>query len=135
MSIELLEKEEIRKRKWIILKYLLRRRFYKTKVLLLLKKNCERTHRIWTKPRTTLWWDSIVKEHFTVSDWIENFRMSKEVFIEICNLLRTDLAPKQNTISLREPLSVEKQIAICIYKFASCAEYRVIANNFGVSKH
>ncbi|XP_037960503.1 protein ANTAGONIST OF LIKE HETEROCHROMATIN PROTEIN 1-like [Teleopsis dalmanni] len=42
------------------------------------------------------------------------------------------MAPAENTFV--EGLSVEKKIAIAVYKLASCAEYRVIAKGFEVSK-
>uniref|UniRef100_A0A3B3BNY6 DDE Tnp4 domain-containing protein n=1 Tax=Oryzias melastigma TaxID=30732 RepID=A0A3B3BNY6_ORYME len=34
----------------------------------------------------------------------------------------------------RQPVAVKKRIAIAIYKLAACAEYRVVAETFGVSK-
>jgi len=35
---------------------------------------------------------------------------------------------------LTVPVPLEKQVAICAYKLATCAEYRVIGNVFGVHK-
>lgn len=90
--------------------------------------------RIWSKVRKTDWWFNVVLENFDNKDWIENFRMTKETFLKVCDLVRTDLKPKQNLLLPRIPLSVEKQVAIAIYKLASCGEYRVIGNTFGVHK-
>lgn len=42
---------------------------------------------IWCKPRSTKWWNNIVMGSFTPQDWLENFRMSKETFLFICNEL------------------------------------------------
>ncbi|XP_037930720.1 protein ALP1-like [Teleopsis dalmanni] len=50
----------------------------------------------------------------------------------LVDLLKDKMAPAENTFV--EGLSVEKKIAIAVYKLASCAEYRVIAKGFGVSK-
>ncbi|KMQ84770.1 nuclease harbi1-like protein, partial [Lasius niger] len=37
-------------------------------------------------------------------------------------------------LKAREPVSVKKQLAIALYKVASCSEYRVVGNVFGVHK-
>jgi hypothetical protein len=60
--------------------------------------------------------------------------MFKDSFLELCNHLRAELEPKQQVLKSRDALSVEKQIAIALYKLASCAEYRVIGNVMGVHK-
>lgn len=83
----------------------------------------------WVKQRSSDWWNRIVQKHFTEEDWLSNFRMTSNTFKYICNRLRPHLLPKENYV--RQPL---KKVAIAIYKFASCAEYRVIANQFGTNK-
>lgn len=35
---------------------------------------------------------------------------------------------------VRAPISIDKKIAMTIYKLASCCEYRVLGNAFGVHK-
>lgn len=35
---------------------------------------------------------------------------------------------------IREAVPVDKQVAITVYKLASCCEYRVVGNAFGVHK-
>lgn len=71
-------------------------------------------------------------------DWKDNFRMSKTTMDIICSKLRSELASKGNILNKRwkrkEELSVEKKVAIAIYYLASCCEYRVVANQFGVHK-
>jgi len=37
-------------------------------------------------------------------------------------------------LKAREPVSIKKQVAISLYKLASCSEYRVAGNVFGVHK-
>lgn len=64
----------------------------------------------------------------------EAFRVSKALFNTICNALREKLEPQFNFLSTKVPTSVEKQVAICLYKLASCCEYRVVGNVFGVHK-
>ncbi|XP_011690000.1 PREDICTED: uncharacterized protein LOC105451331 [Wasmannia auropunctata] len=90
--------------------------------------------RIWTKIRSNDFWQRIVGEHFTPTEWLATFRMSKETFITLCDIIRGDLEPKPLFLKSREPLSVEKQVAIAIYKLASCAEYRIVGDVMGVHK-
>lgn len=52
----------------------------------------------------------------------------------MCFLLQPALEPKPLLLKSREPLSVEKQVAVALYKMASCAEYRVVGNLFGIHK-
>lgn len=90
--------------------------------------------RIWTKTRSNDFWQRIVRQHFTPFDWLATFRMSEETFIELCDIIRSELEPKPLFLISRQPLSVEKQVAITLYKLASCAEYRVIGDVMGVHK-
>lgn len=90
--------------------------------------------RIWTKIRSDDFWERIVGKHFTKSEWLSTFRMSKKTFTILCDIIRTELEPKPLFLVSRQPLSVEKQIAIALYKLVSCAEYRVIGNVMGVHK-
>lgn len=90
--------------------------------------------RIWMKTRSNHFWNDIVLCTYTDSDWIESFRMCKETFNDLCYLLQPALEPKPLLLISREPLSVEKQVAVALYKMASCAEYRVVGNVFGIHK-
>ncbi|XP_071653711.1 uncharacterized protein [Temnothorax longispinosus] len=90
--------------------------------------------RMWTKKRSNDFWQRIVGEHFTLSEWLATFRMSKETFTMLCDIIRTVLEPKPLFLVSRQPLSVEKQVAIALYKLASCAEYRVVGDVMGVHK-
>ncbi|XP_071579940.1 uncharacterized protein [Temnothorax nylanderi] len=60
--------------------------------------------------------------------------MSKASFLELCDQLRDELKPKPPFLKPREPISVEKQVAVALYKLASTAEYRVIGNTMGIHK-
>ncbi|KYM98112.1 Putative nuclease HARBI1 [Cyphomyrmex costatus] len=86
------------------------------------------------KPRSNHFWQEIVLCTYTDSDWIESFRMSAKIFNDLCFLLRPALEPKPLLLKSRESLSVEKQVAVALYKLASCAEYRVVGNVFGIHK-
>ena len=87
---------------------------------------------IWMKERSGDWYDNIVLGTFTHREWIENFRMTKETFLYICNELRSYIE-KQDT-KLRKAIPVDKRVAITLWRLASNADYRTIGHLFGVSK-
>uniref|UniRef100_A0A3Q2Z7P5 Uncharacterized protein n=1 Tax=Hippocampus comes TaxID=109280 RepID=A0A3Q2Z7P5_HIPCM len=92
--------------------------------------NVERT---WMKTRSSVWWDRVVNGSFSHSDWIANFRMSKEAFRYVCEKLRPSLS--RVTTTMRKPVSVEKRVAITLWKLATNACYRTIGHLFGVAKN
>lgn len=58
--------------------------------------------------------------------------MSRANFCELVAALAPFMSPECNYV--REPVPVDKRIAIALYKLASCCEYRVVANQFGIHK-
>ena len=46
---------------------------------------------VWTKERSTHWWDYIVNDTFTASDWLAIFRMSRATFVDLRDQLRHSL--------------------------------------------
>lgn len=97
---------------------------------ILLREN--KTRKCWKKERVTDWWDIQVQRRFTEEDWLENFRMKKSTFQYICEKVKIEMSPKRKTV--RDPIPLEKRVAIAIFKMASVCEYRVVANLFGVHK-
>lgn len=73
-----------------------------------------------------------MNHHFTDQDWLDNFRMFKSTFDYLCSQLFFELSP--NSLAIRPSLSVEKKVAIAVFKLSSCSEYRVVGNLFGVHK-
>lgn len=90
---------------------------------------------IWMKNRCNSWWNNIVLNNtsFTDTDWISNFRVDRQTFYEICDLVDDDLKPKPAFLQSRIPISTHQQVAIALYKLASAGEMRIVANNMGVS--
>ena len=68
----------------------------------------------------------------TESEWRDNFRMSRDSFREICNVLSPYLT-KQKTNFL-DPVSVEAQVGLFLYYISDEGRYRKVANAFGVSR-
>ena len=82
--------------------------------------------------RSGHWWNHIVMETFSNNDWMENFRVSKQTFLYLCNELRS-LISRQDT-RMRKAIKVEKRVAITLWCLATCSEYRTIGHLFGVSR-
>ncbi|CAK6983252.1 uncharacterized protein LOC127529067, partial [Scomber scombrus] len=58
--------------------------------------------------------------------------MTRDTFIELCDVLEPLVAP--DVSCPREAVPTRKRVAIALYKLATCSEYRVIGETFGVSK-
>ena len=69
---------------------------------------------------------------FTPSDWIENFRVSKETFLYLCGKLRPYI--KRQDTRLRKAICVEHRVAITLWCLAMCGEYRTIGHLFGIAR-
>ena len=52
--------------------------------------------------------------------WVENFRMTKTTFEILCNDLRPSFPDQAR--SVREPLQLDRRVAIAVYWMASSAE-------------
>ena len=107
-------------------------RLYSTNLFYRSHRLLRRRNRLcWIKPRSCDWWDNVVPM-FTNEDWKQNFKVTKSTFDFICNRLDPYLKPNKNLI--RPSTGTQKKVAIALYKLASCAEYRVVANQFGTHK-
>ena len=87
---------------------------------------------IWEEKRSKKFWEVTVQRHFTESLWLKEFRLSRESFYELCDIIGPFVGPQD--LCRRPPVPTEKRIAIALYKLGSCAEYRIVARTFGVSK-
>ncbi|CAM5073331.1 unnamed protein product [Natator depressus] len=88
--------------------------------------------RFWARETSTDWWDRIVLQVWDDSQWLRNFRMSKDTFMELCDLLSPALRCK-NT-KMRAALTVEKRVAIALWKLATPDSDRSVGNQIGVGK-
>ena len=122
-------------------RYVQRRR----KLLVLLELNQSRSvinrrrrtrtrKRFQTRPgRTSRWWQNFLDDIVVPEKWRENFRMSKETFMKLCNELRPCL--EKQVTNMRGPLSVETQVGVTLYYLSDEARYRKVANSFGIGKN
>ena len=86
--------------------------------------------RVWMLPRTDHWY-SLVQTKFSDKEWYKNFRVSKETFHYILSEIATTIS-HQDT-KFRKAVPAAKRLAITLYYMGSTAEYRTVANLFGVS--
>ncbi|XP_042306734.1 protein ANTAGONIST OF LIKE HETEROCHROMATIN PROTEIN 1-like [Sceloporus undulatus] len=89
-------------------------------------------HRFWSRQITQDWWERVVLETWDPDQWLQNFRMTKDTFLELCEELRPEL--HRQTTSMRAPLSVEKRVGIGLWKLATTECYRSVADRFGVGR-
>ena len=87
---------------------------------------------IWKEERSGEWWERVVKGSFTRQEWIENFRMSEETFLYVCNKLRSFIAREDTKMKLA--VSTEKQVAITLWRLATNSDYRTIGHLFGIAR-
>uniref|UniRef100_A0A1B0DHP6 Uncharacterized protein n=1 Tax=Phlebotomus papatasi TaxID=29031 RepID=A0A1B0DHP6_PHLPP len=92
-----------------------------------------RTRTVWAYFRTDAAWVRL-RDEAPETEFKEAFRMSRESFWKLVGLLREDLQHRPNPISTRLPVPPEKQAALTVYRLASCAEYRVVGDVFGIHK-
>ncbi|CAM5074464.1 unnamed protein product [Natator depressus] len=88
--------------------------------------------RFWARQTSTAWWDRIVLQVWDDSQWLQNFLMHKATFLELCELLSPTL--KRRNTKMRAALTVEKQVAIALWKLATPDCYRLVGNQFGMGK-
>ncbi|XP_050805613.1 plasma alpha-L-fucosidase isoform X1 [Gopherus flavomarginatus] len=89
-------------------------------------------HHFWARETSTEWWDHIVMQVWDDEQWLQNFRMRKATFMGLCEALTPTLRHKDTR--LRAALTVEKRVAIAVWKLATPDSYRSVAKQFGVEK-
>ena len=65
-------------------------------------------------------------------EWIENFRVSQNMFLYLCDQLNSTIQ-RQNT-QICASISFEHRVTITLWCLATCAEYRTIGHLFGVAR-
>ena len=82
--------------------------------------------------RSNTWWDNIMLSSFTDQDWLNNFQISRQTFLYLCDKLSSRLQ-RQDTV-IRSCISVQKRVAITLWCLATPAEYRTVGHLLGVSR-
>ena len=98
----------------------------RVKYISTLQGNQYRERGIWMRPRTDAWF---VMVDISLD---ANYRLSRHTFQFILDQIEDDIV-HENT-RLRKAVSPRCRLAMALYYLASTAEYRTIANLFGVSR-
>jgi hypothetical protein len=77
-------------------------------------------------------WEPWNNARIPLTRFVELFRMSQEDFHWLSNLLRGTL--QQDTLRRGDPLSVEAQVAVGLYRLAHGSSYVTIAHVFSIGK-
>lgn len=85
---------------------------------------------LWVRPSNQAWFD-MADTQFDEQQWYENFRVTRDTFQFILNGIGREIT-RRNT-PMRIAISARRRLAIVLYYLSSTAEYRTIANLFGVS--
>ena len=85
---------------------------------------------IWSKPRSDQWWKDVENGKYGEEWWRENLRMTEHTFRILCSELQPYI--KKKATVLRDPISVERRVAITVWKLATNVEYRTLSNLFGI---
>ena len=64
--------------------------------------------------------------------WKPDFRMEREAFDELCRILRGDLTRQETR--LRKPVSVEKRVAVGVWRLSTGNSYKSRGLLFGLGK-
>ncbi|XP_075753878.1 uncharacterized protein LOC142818402 [Pelodiscus sinensis] len=88
--------------------------------------------RIWRLDTSSNWWDRIVLERWGDQRWNQNFRMKKDTFLELCELLTPSLW-QQDTL-MRPAIPLQKHVAIALWKLSTPDSYQSIRNPFSMGK-
>ena len=83
-------------------------------------------------PRNQFWFETLLSGSFVEEWWKENFRISRNTLRFIVRLVSPDLA-KADT-NMRKALSVEKRIAVVLWRLATGDTYWSTSLQFGVGR-
>ena len=86
----------------------------------------------WVYPRPQFWFEQLLLNRYQDHLWREHFRVSRDTFQHICGLVGPQLM-RQNTI-LREAITVEKRVAVALWRLATGISYRTVGLTFGIGR-
>ena len=91
-----------------------------------------RRRRAWLWPRPQNWFRSLLATPALNFLWKEHFRVTRETFDYLCDLVRVNLQ-KQHT-RFRSPVSMEERVGLALWRLATGNSYRSCGLQFGLGK-
>ena len=86
----------------------------------------------WVYPRPQGWFEEMYNNRLLRSLWKDHFRVTRETFDFICQLVERDLQ-KEDT-RLRKAIPVHKRVAIALWRYGCGNSYRTTGITFGIGK-
>ena len=83
------------------------------------------------KGRRDRLWENMILGLSLTNSWKKNFRMPKEEFLDLCDLLRPFVSPSPTSPNYRK-LSLEKKVALTLYYLKNTGSIWMTANTFGI---
>ena len=87
---------------------------------------------VWVYPRPQFWLEEILNNAVMHRGWKQHFRVSRPTFDRICQLVAPD-SNRQDT-RLRRAVSLEKRVAVALWRLGTGNAFRVTAVTFGAGK-
>ena len=96
--------------------------------------NVDTIRRTWMLPRPQYWFNAMLNDPVYNHNpyWRQQFRVSRETFNFLVALLRQSIE-KRNT-QLRDAISIEKRVAVALWRLATGNCFRAVASTFGIGK-
>ncbi|CAI5464413.1 unnamed protein product [Closterium sp. Yama58-4] len=88
--------------------------------------------RLWTRPRSRAWWEECIDPNYPPETFRKTFRMSRETFMELCDILGP-LIVKRST-RIREAIPVDIRIGAAIWRLATAEPLHLISRRFGLGQ-
>lgn len=91
-----------------------------------------RERRLWSKARSSAFWETVRAKAFSQWEWVENFRVSPSTFDYLCTQLRN--AIQRRDTNMRRAIPADVRLAMTLWRLGACTEYRAVEQLFGVSR-
>ena len=93
---------------------------------------CRRRKVAWVLERPQFWFEHMLLNQHANNIWREHFRISRQTFQFICDLVGPHLV-RQDT-NMRRAIPVEKRVAVALWRLATGNSYRTTGLVFGVGR-
>ena len=100
--------------------------------LMRLKRLQRRPRSVWFKDGgNDTFWQNLVNGKHGDETWKKNFRLTKEKFYELVDMLRPYISPDDTSPNHRK-LDADKKLAVCLYYLKDTGSMWMTANAFGI---
>ncbi|KAF7236768.1 Protein ANTAGONIST OF LIKE HETEROCHROMATIN PROTEIN 1, partial [Varanus komodoensis] len=91
-----------------------------------------RERRLWSKARSSAFWETVRAKACSPREWAENFRVAPGTFDYLCAQLRG--AIQRRDTNMRRAIPADVRLAMTLWRLGACTEYRAVEQLFGVSR-